>query len=588
MKKDNNKIKKIGAWIAIIILLLACCMPMIFAFGNGEDSQVYFKASLAVAIMVPIMAYAIWIVYKLLNRNKKVVDSDMENIIFDVGQVLVKYDWETYLDSFGFPKEERDKIAEVVFQSNTWNERDRSSETEQYYVDQMVKAAPEYEKDIREVMRRSDETIEKTDYAETWVRYLKDKGYDDDLLKESGLFTYERGINDKFWNRVMFPIMDINNKVIGFGGRVMGDAKPKYLNSPETKLFDKSRNLYGLNIARTARKNNLIICEGYMDVISMHQAGFNQAVASLGTALTPGQARLMKRYTDQVLITYDSDEAGTKAAMRAIPILKEAGLSTKVINMQPYKDPDEFIKALGAEAFQERIDNASNSFMYEIGVIEKKYDRSDPESSTEFEREVARKLTGFSQKLERDNYLNAVCRKFNIQMDGMRELVASYGNQSGILERKDERSRVSMQQTAKKKRDSGVRQAEKILLTWMIDDGEIFKKVKEYIEPSDFIDPLLRDVADKLYSQFDEGYVNPASIINTYATDEEHNEVAALFSADLNDDLNKNEREKALNDTVIKVKSNSLEHALNNTSDGHQMQELLMQQMKLKNIYIHI
>ena len=274
--------------------------------------------------------------------------------------------------------------------------------------------------------------------------------------------------------------------------------------------------------------------------------------------------------------------------MRAIPILKEAGLSTKVINMQPYKDPDEFIKALGAEAFQERIDNASNSFMYEIGVIEKKYDRSDPESSTEFEREVARKLTGFSQKLERDNYLNAVCRKFNIQMDGMRELVASYGNQSGILERKDDRPRVSMQQTAKKKRDSGVRQAEKILLTWMIDDGEIFKKVKEYIEPSDFIDPLLRDVADKLYSQFDEGYVNPASIINTYATDEEHNEVAALFSADLNDDLNKNEREKALNDTVIKVKSNSLEHALNNTSDGHQMQELLMQQMKLKNIYIHI
>ena len=419
-------------------------------------------------------------------------------------------------------------------------------------------------------------------------QYLKSKGYDDALLKETGLFTYERGIHDKFWNRVMFPIMDINNKVIGFGGRVMGDAKPKYLNSPETKLFDKSRNLYGLNIARTARKNNLIICEGYMDVISMHQAGFNQAVASLGTALTPGQARLMKRYTDQVLITYDSDEAGTKAAMRAIPILKEAGLSTKVINMQPYKDPDEFIKALGAEAFQERIDNASNSFMYEIGVIEKKYDRSDPESSTEFEREVARKLTGFSQKLERDNYLNAVCRKFNIQMDGMRELVASYGNQSGILERKDERPRVSMQQTAKKKRDSGVRQAEKILLTWMIDDGEIFKKVKEYIEPSDFIDPLLRDVADKLYSQFDEGYVNPASIINTYATDEEHNEVAALFSADLNDDLNKNEREKALNDTVIKVKSNSLEHALNNTSDGHQMQELLMQQMKLKNIYIHI
>ena len=203
MKKDNNKIKKIGAWIAIIILLLACCMPMIFAFGNGEDSQAYFKASLAVAIMVPIMAYAIWMVYKLLNRNKKVVDSDMENIIFDVGQVLVKYDWETYLDSFGFPKEERDKIAEVVFQSNTWNERDRSSETEQYYVDQMVKAAPEYEKDIREVMRRSDETIEKTDYAETWVKYLKNQGYHLYVLSNYGTYMLDRTKQDMSFLKYM-------------------------------------------------------------------------------------------------------------------------------------------------------------------------------------------------------------------------------------------------------------------------------------------------------------------------------------------------------------------------------------------------
>ena len=418
-------------------------------------------------------------------------------------------------------------------------------------------------------------------------RYLKDKGFDDELLKETGLFTYERGIHDKFWNRVMFPIMDINNKVIGFGGRVMGDAKPKYLNSPETKLFDKSRNLYGLNAARAARKGNLIICEGYMDVISLHQAGFNQAVASLGTALTPGQARLMKRYTDQVLITYDSDEAGVRAAMRAIPILREAGLSTKVINMQPYKDPDEFIKALGAEAFQERIENADNSFMYEIGVIEKKYDRGDPEGSTEFEREVAQKLAGFSQRLERENYLAAVCRRFHISQDGMRELVASYGNKEGLLSAKNQREQGGVT-APKKKRESGVRQAEKILLTWMIDDADIFSKVREYISPADFVDPLLRDVADKLYAQFEEGRVNPASIINTYASEEEHSEVAALFSADLSGDLSKSEREKALNDTVVRVKANSIDYALKNTSDAHQMQELMQQQLKLNNIHIHI
>lgn len=133
-------------------------------------------------------------------------------------------------------------------------------------------------------------------------------------------------MQDKFWNRVIYPIMDANSRVIGFGGRVMGDGKPKYLNSPETKIFDKSRNLYGLNLARSSRRKNLIICEGYMDVISMHQAGFNNAVASLGTALTSLQAGLMKRYTDEVLVIYDSDEAGVKAALRAIPMLKASVL----------------------------------------------------------------------------------------------------------------------------------------------------------------------------------------------------------------------------------------------------------------------
>lgn len=226
-------------------------------------------------------------------------------------------------------------------------------------------------------------------YSGDLYRYLKQKGYSDDILRETGLFGFDekRGMYDKFWNRVMFPIMDVQNRVIGFGGRVMGDAKPKYLNSPETRVFDKSRNLYGLNFARTSRRPNLIVCEGYMDVIALHQAGFGNAVASLGTALTTQQAALMKRYTKEVLITYDSDEAGTKAALRAIPILKEAGLATKVVNMQPHKDPDEFIKSLGAEAFEERLSQARNSFLFEIDVLKRNYDMTDPESKTAFYRD---------------------------------------------------------------------------------------------------------------------------------------------------------------------------------------------------------
>ena len=417
-------------------------------------------------------------------------------------------------------------------------------------------------------------------------RMLKEKGYDDELLKESGLFTYEKGIREKFWNRVIFPIMDINNKVIGFGGRVMGDGKPKYLNSPETKLFDKSKNLYGLNVARSSRKNNLIICEGYMDVISMHQAGFNQAVASLGTALTPGHARLMKRYTDNVLITYDSDEAGVKAALRAIPILKEAGLSTKVINMRPYKDPDEFIKALGTEAFQERIDKAENSFMYEIGIIEKNYNRSDPESETAFEREVANKLVQFSEKLERDNYMKAVCRQFMIPEDGMREMVIRIGSQGGIIPRQTQP--VRRMEPARKKKEDGIRQAEKILLTWMIEDGDIYDKVSEYIQPDDFIDPLFKDVASKVYEQYETGSVNPAAIIGSYSDGDMHSEIAAMFSAELSESLSKSEKEKTLNDTVLRVKKSSLDYKLEHAADAKTMQDIIGRQMKLNNIHISL
>ena len=181
-------------------------------------------------------------------------------------------------------------------------------------------------------------------YSNDLYQYLKKKGYTDDILRDSGLITYEeRGIHDKFWNRVMFPIMDINSKVIGFGGRVMGDGKPKYLNSPETMIFDKSRNLYGMHVARRTKKPYFLICEGYMDVISLHQAGFTNAVAALGTAFTIQHGILMKRYTKEVILTFDSDEAGQKAALRALPILKSAGLAVKVLDMKPYKDPDEFL-----------------------------------------------------------------------------------------------------------------------------------------------------------------------------------------------------------------------------------------------------
>ncbi len=437
-----------------------------------------------------------------------------------------------------------------------------------------------------------DETIQRfglgysSMYSDDLYRYIKSKGYKDDILKESGLFTYGDGkVTDKFWNRVMFPIMDMNNRVIGFGGRVMGDGKPKYLNSPETKLFDKSRNLYGLNIARTSRKPNIIICEGYMDVISLHQAGFNQAVASLGTALTSGQASLMKRYTDQVLITYDSDGAGVKAALRAIPILKEAGLTTKVINMKPYKDPDEFIKGLGAEAFQERIDKAQNSFMYEISAMEQNYDLTDPDSKTRFFNEVAGRIVGFEEELERNNYIEAVADKYMVSMDALKAMVGNYGNRVGIVKDRPDSRRNS---SSHKEKEDGISQAQKILLTWLVQDMSLYPKVAAYLSPDDFIEEPFHDVAVRLYEQLDNGQINPAAIISTFDDGETQKKVASIFNRELAEELSDSERERALNQTVKKIKKNSLDIKSRSVTDVAQLQNIIKEQKEIQNIQIHL
>lgn len=409
----------------------------------------------------------------------------------------------------------------------------------------------------------SEETIKKfgLGYAVTgrdhMYRYLKGKGFPDDLLRQCGLFNIDEryGMMDKFWNRVIFPIMDVNHRVIGFGGRVMGDGVPKYLNSPETPVFDKGRNLYGLNHARTSRKKNIIICEGYMDVIALHQAGIGQAVASLGTAFTSGQANLLRRYTEEVLLTYDSDGAGVKAALRAIPIIKEAGLTAKVINMRPYKDPDEFIKNMGAEAFEERITNAENSFYYEIRTLEIDYDLKDPESKTKFCTEIAKKLLRFEDELERENYIEAIADKYNLGFENMRKLVIKYATRD-VLTPITVRPKSGIQ--SKKNPNEGIRKAERLLITWLTEEPKVYQIIKNLITPKDFTEEIYRQVTDLLFAQLQEGAVNPAKIISCFTNEDEQREVAALFNTKLEELESLAEQEKALRDIIIKVKKNSL------------------------------
>ncbi len=505
----------------------------------------------------------------------------------------------------------------------------------------------------------SDETIRRfglgysNKVSDDLYKYLKSKGYDDSVLKETGLVTIEeRGARDKFWNRVMFPIMDVNNRVIGFGGRVMGDGEPKYLNSPETKLFDKSRNLYGLNYARTSRQKCILLCEGYMDVIAMHQAGFTNAVASLGTAFTEQHAALLKRYTAQVILTYDSDGAGVKAALRAIPILKQAGISAKVLNMRPYKDPDEFMKNLGPEEFQKRIDNARNSFLYEIDVLKAGCDMQDPEQKTDFYNKTARKLLQFSEALERDNYIQAVSREFFINYEDLRQLVnrlgsrygtgtlaaaggqvtgglrgseaagggysqsggfgqgGSYGQNAGAggqasggyggAGREDFGGQASGYGASggtvsrgtggrKKDKEEGIRQSERLLLTWLIEEPGLFDKIKGIIGPEDFVKPLYREAAEEVFKAHETGEVNPAAILNHFIDDVgSYKEVAALFNATLEESLNNEEQKKAFSETVKRVKKSSLDDRIRKAADLDELQRLIKEQAGLASLHISL
>ncbi len=396
--------------------------------------------------------------------------------------------------------------------------------------------------------------------------HLKQMGYADLLLNQSGLFLFDEksGIRDKFWNRVMFPIMDIHQHVIGFGGRVMGDGKPKYLNSPETTLFNKSKNLYGLNYARKARKKNLIACEGYMDVIAMHQAGFTNAVASLGTALTTQQVSLMKRYTDEVLLLYDSDAAGRNAALRAIPLLTSVGIRTKVISLHPFKDPDEFIKNQGVKAFEERLLQGTNGFMFRIEMEEEKYDLKDPQGRTDFLHKAVEMVFSIEDEIERNSYLHAIANRYHTDVSMLERMLRQLAMRGAPVQSVVPDHEIPVKRRGDK--EDGYAKAQKLLLTWIVSYPDIYRSIRSYVSVEDFTVPLYRKIAGLLDEQLKQGTLNPARIMSEFSEGDEHNEAASVFHARLQLSSDK-ERQQALFDVICRIKESSLEQRMKDLSD---------------------
>lgn len=402
-------------------------------------------------------------------------------------------------------------------------------------------------------------------------QYLKEKEYPDELLKASGLITYkdDRGPKDRFWNRVMFPIMDPRRHVIAFGGRIMGSPgrhTPKYLNSPETEIFNKRRTLYGMHIAGGSRRKEFILCEGYMDVISMHQGGFDNTIASLGTALTEENVDVLKNYRKPVLLSYDSDQAGVDATLRAIQLFRKADIPCRIINMKPYKDPDEFLKALGPEEYEKRIEKAENAFLFEIRMMMANYDLRDPQQKTGFQREMAdRVIRTFPEEIERNNYIDVLCRDYQMPKESFLKLLSDEvkrGVRKDPEPREDAPKPLPIERREKRlhSKNEGYRESERLLLSWMAEYPDVLKEVSPYLSPSDFSEGVHRDLAEDIYQgrNLENGY-NPAALINRYELEDEQAEVARIFHTGENLLETPDDWSKALKETVFRLKERAIQ-----------------------------
>lgn len=422
-------------------------------------------------------------------------------------------------------------------------------------------------------------------FRDDLYQYLKHKGYTDQLLKDSGLVELDevQGGRDKFWNRVMYPILDANGKVIGFGGRVMGEGEPKYLNSKETAVFNKRRNLYGLWLAKKSKRKGIILCEGYMDVISMHQAGFDNAVASLGTAFTPEQAQLLKRYTDKVYLAYDSDGAGTKAAMKAIRTLAPFGYSVRIIDMQPYKDPDEFIQNLGVEGFEERIDKAKSAMEFQMAQLAKEYQLDDPEEKTRFQKELVDLLTTIEEPMERNNYCESAARIYHMDAKLLQDRVNQIGYRQ-VTGEVDEETPVKRRVDRQKLIEETKKESHKLLLTYFVNEPLLIEKLKDMVEREDFYQPVMKEVAEAIYDQYEKtGDVMPAMIINQFTDLEQQKQAAEICQTTLKYHSDEEDERQILTDLVRKVKLESIQHRIGSGAPLEQLQKLLKQKAEILN-----
>ncbi len=416
--------------------------------------------------------------------------------------------------------------------------------------------------------------------------YLIKEGYNKEILVQSGLVFLNKngGCYDKFFNRLMFPIIDVQGRIIAFGGRIIGDGEPKYLNSPDTPVFKKSQNLYSINFARKSEKKEFILVEGYMDVISLYQAGFHNVVAALGTAFNNDHARVLKKYAASVILLFDSDEAGTKAALKAGPVLRENGIRVKVVQVKDAKDPDEFIKKFGRNAFSELLSQAKSYTLFQIECERKKYNIESMEEKIMFTNKVAEILAEFDNDIERDAYANETADITGISKEAILSQISKTSQNIGINNYRKKYNKPKAQTSVR-----GVDDGKQNLIKIMASNYRIYKKIREVLSPEEFINPIyikLIKIIDDFYNRGQNIYF--AEIVNYFDSVEEQQVVSNIFiSQKESDDIKV--LEKAVNDEVRAIKAFYLNNVLMPSSqDIETLQKFITEKKSIDNLNIRL
>lgn len=432
------------------------------------------------------------------------------------------------------------------------------------------------------------------DKRKALMEHLEEKGFSIGDMLQSGLVIENKakdGYHDRFRNRLMFPIFDPQGRVVGFGGRIIGKGEPKYLNSPETVLFSKSRNLYGLNFAKAAKKKELILVEGYMDMISLYQAGFHNVVAALGTAFNQEHARTLKKYAEEIILLYDSDEAGTNAALRAIPVLVQNGFRVKVTQVPDGKDPDDFIKQNGAVAFAKLLVDAVHYISFEIACIQRKYNLESPDHKVRFANEAADVLSKLDNEIERNVYAGEVSRMTGVEESAIRNEIkkrVDKEEQSFQAEAEKRRREATKPASVSLKKDKALIEAQRSLLFYCAAEQSIYNSLKEILQPSDFSEELYYRVFVAIGELWQTvGNVFAAELVSYFEELAEQKQVTEIFAVQIPTQT-REDLQKGIHEWVKYLKRKKIEAGIATAKTVEDIQRMKEEQRKLETLYITI